>query len=50
MRWTASRRARGTEGDPVSLAEKRTTTFWNRKIGLVSTPTIKGESRIEAVL
>jgi phage terminase large subunit GpA-like protein len=34
----------GTEGDPVSLAEKRTTTFWNRKIGLVSTPTIKGES------
>jgi phage terminase large subunit GpA-like protein len=38
----------GTEGDPVSLAEKRTTTFWNRKIGLVSTPTIKGESRIEA--
>jgi phage terminase large subunit GpA-like protein len=38
----------GKEGDPVSLAEKRTTTFWNRKIGLVSTPTIKGESRIEA--
>lgn len=38
----------GEEGDPVSLAEKRTTTFWNRKIGLVSTPTIKGASRIEA--
>jgi phage terminase large subunit GpA-like protein len=38
----------GEEGDPVSLAEKRTTTFWNRKIGLVSTPTIKGVSRIEA--
>jgi phage terminase large subunit GpA-like protein len=38
----------GTEGDPVGLAEKRTTTFWNRKIGLVSTPTIKGVSRIEA--
>jgi phage terminase large subunit GpA-like protein len=38
----------GKEGDPVGLAEKRTTTFWNRKIGLVSTPTIKGESRIES--
>jgi phage terminase large subunit GpA-like protein len=38
----------GKEGDPVGLAEKRTTTFWNRKVGLVSTPTIKGESRIEA--
>lgn len=38
----------GTEGDPVSLAVKRTTTFWNRKIALVSTPTIKGVSRIEA--
>ncbi len=37
----------GQEGDPVSLAEKRTTTFWNRKIGLFSTPTIKGYSRIE---
>lgn len=38
----------GQEGDPVGLAEKRTTTFWNRKIGLVSTPTIKGASRIES--
>jgi phage terminase large subunit GpA-like protein len=38
----------GKEGDPVGLAEKRTTTFWNRKIALVSTPTIKGVSRIEA--
>jgi phage terminase large subunit GpA-like protein len=37
----------GKEGDPVGLAEKRTTTFWNRLIALVSTPTIKGESRIE---
>jgi phage terminase large subunit GpA-like protein len=35
------------EGDPVNLAVKRTTTFWNRKIILVSTPTIKGASRIE---
>lgn len=38
----------GTEGDPVSLAKKRTTTFWNRKIVLTSTPTITGASRIEA--
>jgi phage terminase large subunit GpA-like protein len=30
------------EGDPVDLAIKRTTTFWNRKVVLVSTPTIKG--------
>jgi phage terminase large subunit GpA-like protein len=37
----------GDEGDPVSLATKRTTTFWNRRILLVSTPTIKGVSRIE---
>ena len=37
----------GTEGDPISLAMKRTTTFWNRKIMVVSTPTIKGASRIE---
>jgi len=38
----------GTEGDPVSLARKRTTTFWNRKVVMVSTPTVKGSSRIEA--
>lgn len=37
----------GREGDPVALAVKRTTTFWNRKILEVSTPTIKGESRID---
>ena len=37
----------GTEGDPISLGRKRTTTFWNRKIILTSTPTIKGLSRIE---
>ena len=37
----------GTEGDPVNLARKRTTTFHNRKIVLTSTPTIKGASRIE---
>ena len=38
----------GAEGDPVNLARKRTVTFWNRKIVLVSTPTIKGVSRIDA--
>ena len=37
----------GSEGDPVSLGKKRASTFWNRKIFLVSTPTNKGASRIE---
>ena len=37
----------GTEGDPVNLAKKRTTTFWNRKKVWTSTPTVKGASRIE---
>ena len=37
----------GTEGDPVKLASKRSTTFWNRKLILVSTPTVKDLSRIE---
>lgn len=37
----------GAEGDPVNLAKKRATTFWNRKIVLTSTPTIKDLSRIE---
>src|SRR5262245_48568253 len=36
------------QGDPISLAEKRTSTFANRKVLLVSTPTIKGLSRIES--
>lgn len=36
----------GGEGDPVGLAEKRMTTFWNRVMGLFSTPTNEGESRI----
>lgn len=38
----------GSEGDPIDLAKKRTTTFWNRKKAYVSTPTIKGISRIES--
>jgi phage terminase large subunit GpA-like protein len=37
----------GAEGDPVDLAVQRTTTFNNRKIFMVSTPTIKDASRIE---
>jgi phage terminase large subunit GpA-like protein len=37
----------GEEGDPVNLGEKRQTTFWNALTLLASTPTIKGESRIE---
>ena len=36
----------GTEGDPLSLAIRRTSTFWNRKIIIVSTPTIDRVSRI----
>ena len=38
----------GSEGDPVSLAVKRSATFWNRVVVLTSTPTVKGSSRIEA--
>ena len=38
----------GTEGNPLSLAMKRTQNFWNRKIVIVSTPTMSGSSRIEA--
>jgi len=34
------------EGDPIELAEARTRTFSRRKIGLVSTPTIKSLSSI----
>lgn len=43
-RWPASV---GTEGDPLSLAVKRTTTYPRRKILLVSSPTTKDASRIE---
>jgi phage terminase large subunit GpA-like protein len=38
----------GEEGDPVALAKRRSATFWNRKIILVSTPTNKDASRIES--
>ena len=42
-RWAASA---GTEGDPWSLAVARTTTFYNAKMVAVSTPTIRGASKI----
>lgn len=35
------------EGDPVDLAAKRQTTYWNYKTGLFSTPTTEGASRID---
>lgn len=38
----------GTEGDPLSLAEKRTNNFYNSKKIFVSTPTNKNASRIES--
>ncbi|MCT8350226.1 phage terminase large subunit family protein, partial [Photorhabdus temperata] len=37
----------GVEGDQIALGTKRSETFWNRKIVLGSTPTVKGTSRIE---
>lgn len=37
----------GDEGDQIALGSKRAETFWNRKIILGSTPTIKGVSRIQ---
>ncbi|MBR0287953.1 MAG: phage terminase large subunit family protein, partial [Selenomonadaceae bacterium] len=40
--------AGGGEGDPVSLAIVRCSTYWNYKVALFSTPTIKGQSRIDA--
>lgn len=40
-------RSAGTEGDPLKLAIKRTTTFWNRVLVFASTPGNKGNSRIE---
>lgn len=37
----------GSEGDPVDLGSQRTENFWNRKRIYVSTPGLKGLSRIE---
>lgn len=36
----------GSEGDPLALAAKRQSTFWNRKTLVGSTPTLKGTSVI----
>ena len=43
-RWP---RSAGTEGDPIKLIERRAETFRGRKLIYVSTPTVKGDSRIE---
>jgi terminase, large subunit len=37
----------GAEGDQISLAIKRTESFWSRRIVIGSTPTLKYQSRIE---
>lgn len=37
------------EGNPWSLLEARTTTFYNSKMVAVSTPTVKGDSQIESL-
>lgn len=42
-RWALSA---GSEGDPWKLADARTITYYNRKLVDVSTPTIKGLSKI----
>lgn len=46
-RFPASSGGEKGEGDVITLASKRTKTFFNRKIIMVSTPTLKGLSRIE---
>lgn len=38
----------GREGDPIKLAEVRSDTFWNDVNIKTSTPTVRGQSRIEA--
>lgn len=38
----------GTEGDPCALAERRTETFFNAVVIKTSTPTVRGQSRIES--
>ena len=39
----------GSEGSPIAIANKRATTFWNRKKLYASSPTIKDLSNIEAM-
>lgn len=38
----------GKEGDPLSLAEERAASFWNRKFIRACSPTIGGNSKIES--
>ena len=38
----------GSEGDPISLAQKRSDTFFNSVHVITSTPTLAGASRVEA--
>lgn len=38
----------GKEGDPLTLAEERAASFWNRKFVRACSPTIEGNSRIAA--
>lgn len=38
----------GSEGDPIGLAFRRASTFRNGKRLIISSPTVKGQSRIEA--
>jgi phage terminase large subunit GpA-like protein len=40
----------GTKGDPLTIADARTTNFWNRRKIFASTPSIKNASRIEKLL
>ncbi len=40
-------RSASTEGDPIDIASKRMSTFWNNLMVMCSTPTIEGESRID---
>lgn len=37
----------GSEGNPIKLAEKRATSYWNKKHIKTSTPTVAGQSKIE---
>jgi phage terminase large subunit GpA-like protein len=39
----------GKEGDPVRIAEKRTVTFWNKKIIYASSPGTDGDCRISEI-
>lgn len=41
------RHGKTREGDPIKLGIQRTQNFYNRKIGIVSTPTLEGGSEIE---